>query len=65
MDGSFPRPLRTPVLHQEWCFERLKIVVPGLKSISRISVQKGERGHFLEIINNLETQVSTKMPDLV
>jgi hypothetical protein len=43
----------------------MKIVVPGLKSISRISVQKGERGHFLEIINNLETQVSTKMPDLV
>jgi hypothetical protein len=43
----------------------MKIVDSGLKSISRISVQKGERGHFLEIINNLETQVSTKMPDLV
>ena len=24
MEDSFPRPLRTPVLHQEWCFERLK-----------------------------------------
>ena len=22
MEDSFPRPLRTPVLHQEWCFER-------------------------------------------
>ena len=43
----------------------MKIVVSGLKSISRINVQKGERGHFLEIINNLEIWVCTKMPDLV
>ena len=42
-----------------------KIVVSGLPLASRICISNGRRRHFSEIINNLQSLFSPKLPALV
>ena len=68
LGGSFLDPFQTLCCirnEAEKSTKIFKIVVSGLSLACRICISNGGRRHFLEFINNLETRVSTKMPDLV
>jgi len=68
LGGSFLDPFQTLCCirnEAEKSTKIFKIVASGLSLACRICISNGGRRHFLELINDLETRVSTKMPDLV
>ena len=68
LGGSYLDPFQTLFCirnEAEKGIKIFKIVLSGLTLVLRICISNGGKGHFSEIINNLETRVSIEMPDLV